>query len=189
MSCNIRLSRCCDFKCWLNCWMVLWIACKHFAWCWRGVDKRAEDRGFGWWAAAFDLNWFIDWRRGRRKVPSVMCWLKEGAWYGTLCGGFPQNNWAKGRLIVIELHSEIRGSEEDWGREAGARRLSDISGKRWWLPVEGLPIVGKAEMCFESSILGVGYPKRFFLLKNSGLRLYCKCWLKRRRFVLRVWLV
>ena len=43
-----------------------------------------------------------------------MGWLKEEAWDGMICGGIPQNNWAKGRLIGVELHSEIAGSEADW---------------------------------------------------------------------------
>ena len=76
--------------------------------------QRAEDSGVGWWAAAFGLDWFVGWREGRREVPSVMCWLLEGTWNGVICGGIPQNKWAKGRLIVVELHSEIGGSEEDW---------------------------------------------------------------------------
>ena len=114
VSFNVCLSRCSSFKCWLNCLMVLWIACKQLDWCWRDEGKRAEDPGVSWWTAASGLDWFVGWRRGRRNVPSVMCGLTEGAWERMVCGGIPQINWAKSRLIVVELHSEIGGSEEDW---------------------------------------------------------------------------
>ena len=84
------------------------------------------------------------------------------SWDGMIGRGISPNNWAKGRLIVVELHSEIGGSEEDCsgGRKAGVRGFSGTSGKMRWSPVEGLPIVERIEMCFESCILGVGYPKR-----------------------------
>ena len=122
--------------------------------------KKAEDPGVGWWTVASGLDWFVGWR----KVPSVMFWWRERAWNGMFCEGMPQNNWAKGILIVVELHSALGGWEEDWwwGRKAGARWLSDISGEVRWLPVVVLPIVERGEMCFESCILDVCYPKRLF---------------------------
>ena len=189
MSCNACLSRFSAFNCWLSWWIVLWIAWRQLAWCSRGEDKLAENSGVGWWTAEFGLDRLVGWRGGRKRVPSVMCWLIEGAWSGLICGGIPQNNWAKGKLMVVELPSNVAGSQEDWnwGRKAGARGFSDISGEMQWSPVEELPIVEKGEMCFELCILGVGYPKKLFPIwrirvwdcivnsDQSGVFLFCVC--------------
>ena len=132
MSCNACLSRCSAFKCWLNCWIVLWIACRQLAWCCRGEDKRAEDSGVGWWAAALGLDWFVGWREKRRKVPSVMCWSIEVAWDGVICGGIRQITWAKGRLIEVDLPSEIGGSEGGrLAREGLATSAGKCSDRLW----------------------------------------------------------
>ena len=189
MSSNACLSRFSAFNCWLSCWIVLWIDCRQLSWCCKREDRRTEDSGFGCWAAAFGLDCFVDWRKGRRNVPSGMCWIIEGAWNGVICGGIPQISWANGKLIVSELPSEIGGSQEDWiwGRKAGARGFSDISGGKQWSPVEELPIVEKGEMCFQLFIRGVGYPKRLFPIwrirvwdcivnsDQSGVALFCVC--------------
>ena len=143
--------------------MVLVIACKQFDWCWSDGGKEAEGPGVDGWAAASGWNWFVCWRRGRRRVLSAMCWLIEG-WERIICGGSPQINWAKGRFMVLELHNERGRSDEDWwwGRKAGARRLSDINeGVRLW-PVVVLPVVERGDRCFESYILDVCHPKRLF---------------------------
>ena len=152
MSCNVSLSRCSSFKCCLNCWMVLLIACKQFDWCCRDEGKGAEEPGVNWWTAGSVLDWFVDLRRGRRRVPSVMCWLIEGEWDGIIYESVLQNSWTRGRLIALELYSEIGGSEEDWywGRKDGARGFSDISGEVQLLPEAVLPIVEKEKMCFGS---------------------------------------
>ena len=166
MSCNVCLSGHSSFKCWLNCSIVLWKACRQFTWCSRDEGKRAENPGVGWWTAASGLDWFVGWRRGRRKVPSKRCWLIEGAREGMVCGGMPQSNWAKGRLIVLEWPNELGGSEEDWwwGRKTGARGLSDISREVRWLPLVVLLFFEREEMCFELYILCVCYPKKLFPL-------------------------
>ena len=82
------------------------------------------------------------------------------------CGGIPQNNWVELRLIVVELHNERGGSEEEWERgwKAGVRGLSGISGAVRWSPVLVLLTVERGEMCFESYIPDVCYPKRLFPL-------------------------
>ena len=111
-------------------------------------------------------RWIFRLDKARMKVPSVMDWLLGGAWGWINCGGIPQNKWAKGRLIVLELHSERSGLEEDWewGRKACARGFSDISGEVWRSHVVVLPFVKRWETCFESYIRDVGCPKRLFPL-------------------------
>ena len=144
--------------------MLLLIAWRHFIWWWSDEGRCVEDPGVGLWAAASFVYWFIGWRRGRRRVLSAMCWLIEGAWEGVICGGIPQINWARGRFMVLELHNERGGSDEDWwrGRKAGARGLSDINEEvRWWLVVV-LPIAETEERCFELYTLDVCHPKRLF---------------------------
>ena len=192
MSCNVCRSRCSAFKCWLNCWVVLWIACRHCAWCSRVEFKRDEDPGSGWWTSAPCLDGFFGWIKGRMKVPSMMGCVIGGAWDGLIGGGItrniwtrethcsriePQNVWVRGRLIV---------NEENWCKrvERPQRESAVIAcggtTNRW---------EGRDVPWIVFSWRRLYQKKTIFRVEISGLRLYCKCWFKQGRFVLRARLV